>query len=105
VEFGQDLLVVLAHLETLSINDAEVTDLVEIEVTAAGDRLTDTGHATSSPKIALIKVDLPTPVLPKIAKLNRPSAAFCFSYSRYGTNLGTSPVLPAIGPRVRGAKN
>src|SRR6185295_14679274 len=43
VEFGQDLFVVLAHLETLGINDAQVTDLVEIEVTAEGDRLADAG--------------------------------------------------------------
>ena len=43
VEFGQDLLVVLAHLETLGIDDAQVPDLVEIEVAAASDRLTDTG--------------------------------------------------------------
>ena len=32
-------------------------------------------RATSSPKIALIKVDFPTPVLPKIARLKRPIAA------------------------------
>src|SRR4029453_7808986 len=43
VEVGQDLFVVLAHLETLSIDYPEVPDLVEIEVAAAGDWLTDTG--------------------------------------------------------------
>src|SRR4029453_221630 len=58
-------------------------------------------RATSSPKIALIKVDLPTPVLPKIARLNRPIAAFCFSYSVRNESRNQS-VLPAIGPRVRG---
>ena len=36
-------LVVLAHLETLGIDDAQVTDLVEVEVAAAGHRLADTG--------------------------------------------------------------
>jgi len=44
----------------------------------------------------LIKVDLPTPVFPKIAKLNRPMAAFCFSYSVRNESRNQS-VLPAIG--------
>ena len=52
-------------------------------------------RATSSPKIALIKVDLPTPVLPKIARLNRPRAAFCLSYSARNESLNQS-VLPAM---------
>jgi hypothetical protein len=51
----------------------------------------------------LIRVDLPTPVLPKIAKLNRPIAAFCFSYSVRNESRNQS-VLPAIGPRVRGTE-
>ena len=58
-------------------------------------------RATSSPKIALIKVDLPTPVLPKIARLNRPSAAFCFSYSVRNESRNQS-VLPAIGRKGTG---
>src|SRR6186713_3190975 len=61
-------------------------------------------RATSSPKIALIKVDLPTPVFPKIARLNRPSAAFCLSYSVRNESRNQS-VVPAIGPRVRGGKD
>src|SRR5512132_3070675 len=41
VEFGQNLLVVLAHLKTLGVDDAQVADLVEIEMTPASDRLTN----------------------------------------------------------------
>ena len=39
-------------------------------------------RATSSPKMALIRVDLPTPVLPKIARLKRPTISDCLSNSR-----------------------
>jgi hypothetical protein len=43
VEVGQDLLVVLAHLQPLGVHDAEVADLVEVEVAVPGHRLADPG--------------------------------------------------------------
>src|SRR5215213_11955062 len=61
-------------------------------------------RATSSPKIALIKVDLPTPVLPKIARLNRPRAASCLSYSARNESRNQSGLLamgPSVGAQVR----
>ena len=61
-------------------------------------------RATSSPKIALIKVDLPTPVLPKIARLNRPRAAFCLSYSARNESRNQS-VLPAMRSSLRLRRN
>src|SRR5918992_1253056 len=57
-------------------------------------------RATSSPKIALIKVDLPTPVLPKIARLNRPSDASCLSYSARNESRNQS-WLPAMAASLR----
>src|SRR5215217_5197212 len=63
-------------------------------------------RATSSPKMALIKVDLPTPVLPKIARLNRPRAASCLSYSARNESRNQSGLLamgPSVGAQVRSA--
>ena len=37
--------------------------------------------ATGSPKMALTRVDFPTPVLPKMARLIRPSCSACLSNS------------------------
>src|SRR3954449_11681434 len=42
IELGQDLLVVLADLEALGVDDAQVADLVEVEMTAARNRLANT---------------------------------------------------------------
>src|SRR4051794_30850084 len=63
--------------------------------------------ATSSPKTALISVDLPTPVLPKIARLKRPRSSICRSYSCRNDSLNqsvppaTCVSVPSVVPRVR----
>src|SRR4051794_38346593 len=64
-------------------------------------------RATSSPKTALISVDLPTPVLPKIARLKRPRSSVCRSYSCRNDSLNqsvppaTCVSVPWVVPRVR----
>ena len=52
--------------------------------------------ATSDPKTALTSVDLPTPVLPKIARLKRPTSADCLSYS--WRKLSRNQSVPAMPP-------
>src|SRR3954447_5639624 len=54
--------------------------------------------ATSSPKTALSSVDLPTPVLPNTARLNRPIASDCCSYSLRNESLSQSfAIAPPAG--------
>src|SRR3954447_8708219 len=54
--------------------------------------------ATSSPKTALSSVDLPTPVLPNTARLNRPIASDCCSYSVRKESLSQSfAIAPPAG--------